>query len=435
MRPGAVRQARSEAGLSLAGVARSDLSRTAIFLIETGKSNPTLPTLELIAERTGKPVDYFLDDELPAAGAGIDFIEIEQLLASEDFERVKELTAHHLGVRLSRADTARLRFLKGQAHIRQADAEGAALLLAGAREYYESVVDKAMAVECLSWEVHVPYLLEDPNALAFAEAALQRCRQLKPVPVLTEVRILSRIAGIHSFNRNWSEAVRMYEDVVGRLGPLRDMNRLAKVYAELGMAYREMGQPELSARYSQKSIALNEMLRDQYSTAAAENNLALALMNMQNYSSAEEHLDRSNEIFESLGRERGRSELLLSYTELHLMRGRLDAAEKAGIEARELSSRLNERATEAQSHEWLGRIAAARGDQRTTDAEFSMAIAKLGGLNLVERLMRAHAAYAQILEERGDLQAANQHLKEVVSLNRPDLISQSSLEERRRELA
>jgi tetratricopeptide (TPR) repeat protein len=435
VRPGAVRQARSEAGLSLAGVARTDLSRTAIFLIETGKSNPTLPTLELIAERTGKPVDYFLDDELPATGAGIDFLEIEQLLASEDFDRVKELTAHHLAVRLSRAETARLRYLKGQAHIRQADAEGAAPLLAAAREYYESVTDRAMAVECLSWEAHIPFLLEDPNALAFAEGALLRCRQLKPVPLMTEVRILSRLAGIHAFNHSWPEAVRMYEDVVERLGPLRDLNRMAKVYSELGWAYRELGQPELSARYSQKSIALNEMLRDQYATAAAENNLALALINMSNYSAAEDHLDRSTEIFESLGRDRGRSELLLSYTELHLMRGELDAAEKSGTEARDLSSRLEEKATEAQAHEWLGRIAAARGDEKTTDAEFAIAIANLATLNLVERLIRAHATYAQILEDRGDLQAANQHLKDVVALNRPDLISLSSFEERRRELA
>jgi tetratricopeptide (TPR) repeat protein len=156
---------------------------------------------------------------------------------------------------------------------------------------------------------------------------------------------------------------------------------------------------------------------------------------MQNYSSAEEHLERSIEIFEGLGRERGRSEVLLSYTELHLLRGRFDAAEKTGTEALEMSSRLNERATEAQSHEWLGRVAAARGDHERTDTEFALAIAMLGDLNLVERLIRAHATYAQILEERGDLQAANQHLKEVVSLNRPDIISQSSLEERRRELA
>ncbi|MDQ6919109.1 MAG: tetratricopeptide repeat protein, partial [Candidatus Dormibacteraeota bacterium] len=305
----------------MAGVARGDLSRTAIFLIETGKSNPTLPTLELIAERTGKPIEYFIDDELPATGSGIDFIEIEQLLASEDFDRVKELTGHHLSIRLSRAETARLRFLKGQAHIRQADAEGAAPLLAAAREYYDSVMDKAMAVECLSWEIHVPYLLEEANALDFAEAALQRCRQLKPIPLMTEVRILARIAGIHSFNRSWSAAVQIYEDVVDRLGPLRDLNRMAKIYNELATAYREMGQPELAARHAQKSIALHEMLRDQYMTAASENNLALALMNMQNYTSAEDHLDRSTEIFESLGRDRGRGALLLSYAELHLMRG------------------------------------------------------------------------------------------------------------------
>lgn len=435
VRPGAVRQARSEAGLSLAGVAGNDLSRTAIFLIESGKSHPTLPTLELISERTGKPIDFFLDDELPAGDAGIDYIELEQLLASEDFGRAIEITSHHLGGRLSRSDIARLRFLRGQAHIRQADADQAAPLLSLAREYYENAGEKAMAVECLSWEVHVPFLLEDPGALAFAEAALERCRQLKPIPLPTEVRILSRIAGIHAFNRNWADAVEQYEAVVEMLGSLRDMNRMAKVYGELGMAYRELGQPELAAKYSQKSIALHEMLRDRYSTAYAENNLALALMNMESYGPAEDHLDRSLEIFEDLGRERGKSQVLLSFAELHLMRGRLEAAERSGTEARELASRMNERPTEADAHLWLGRVAAARGDSQTTDDEFAITISMLEKLNLAERLMRAHATYAEILEERGDLQAANQHLREVVSLSRPDLLSESSREERRQQLA
>ena len=111
------------------------------------------------------------------------------------------------------------------------------------------------------------------------------------------------------------------------------------------------------------------------------------------------------------------------------------AAEQSGSAALELATRLNEKATEAQSHEWLGRVAAARGDHETTDAEFSLAIAQLTKLNFVERLIRTHATYAQILEDRGDLQAANQHLRQLVSLNRPDIIAESSLEERRRELA
>ena len=435
VRPGAVRLARIEAGVRHAGVAGQDLSRTAIFLIETGKSNPTLPTLELIADRTGKPIEYFLDDELPTSGPGIDYPEIEQLLASQDFERVKELTAYHLAGRLSRADIARLRFLKGQAHIRQADAEAAAPLLAGAREYYEAIADKAMAVECLSWEVHVPYLLQEPNALPFAEAALVRCRQLKPVPFLTEVRILSRIAGIHAFNRNWSEAVRLYEDVVLLLGDLKDLNRLAKVFGDLGSAYRELGQPELAATHARRSISLNEMFQDKYSQGMAENSLALALMQMGNYGSAEEHLDNSMEIFDEIARDLGRRQVLLSYAELHLMRGRLDDAEQSGNEALALSSRLNEGANEATAHEWLGRVAAARGDSETTDSEFALAIAQLTEMKLVERLVRAHATYAEILEERGVLQAANQQLREVVALNRPDLIHQGVQEERRQVLA
>lgn len=419
----------------MAGVARNDLSRTAIFLIETGKSNPTLPTLELIAERTGKPVEFFLDDELPVSGTNIDFIEIEHYLATDDFAKVIELTAGHLERRQPRAETARLRYLQAVAYLRQADAEHAAPLLTAAREYYEAAGEKALAVECLSWEVHIPFLLEDPEALAFAEAALERCRKLKPSSNSAEVRILSRIGGIHAFNRQWSEAVRCYEEVVELLGSVRDMNKMAKVYGDLAMAYREMGNPQLSARYSEKSIAIHEMLRDQRSIANAENNLALALMNMRSYGAAEEHLKRSLGLLEAIDRERGKSHVLLSFAELHYYRSELEKAQHFATQGLDLARRLDERATEAEAHQWLGRVAAAEGDAPATDREFESALEILGNLKLGERLVQAHAAYAQILEERGDLQGANYHLKQVLAASRPDLIARTSAEDLERHLA
>src|SRR5579859_6009325 len=64
VKPGTVKQARLESGLSLAQVARGDISRTAIYFVETGKAKPSIETLRLIAERTGKPLDYFLKDPL-----------------------------------------------------------------------------------------------------------------------------------------------------------------------------------------------------------------------------------------------------------------------------------------------------------------------------------------------------------------------------------
>src|SRR6266849_6186922 len=60
IKPGTVKQARREAGLSLGQVAGDEVSRTAIYFVETGKSKPSMETLKLIAERTGRPLDFFL---------------------------------------------------------------------------------------------------------------------------------------------------------------------------------------------------------------------------------------------------------------------------------------------------------------------------------------------------------------------------------------
>jgi len=177
------------------------------------------------------------------------------------------------------------------------------------------------------------------------------------------------------------------------------------------------------------------MLRDRYSGGMAENNLGLALLNMHQFEAADEHLSRSLELLEEIGRERGKGNVLLSVAELDLARGRLGEARAAAEEGLELASRLGEKATEADAHLWLGKIAAEAGDEQATDREFTAALAQIEKLGLTERLVRAHTAYAEILEERGDVSAAHQHLKQVLALSRPDLISAGVREERKQQLA
>ncbi len=55
-----VREARLEAGLSLAQLAGDDVSRTFIHFVERGRSRPSKAVLSLIARRTGKPISYFM---------------------------------------------------------------------------------------------------------------------------------------------------------------------------------------------------------------------------------------------------------------------------------------------------------------------------------------------------------------------------------------
>ncbi|HSR24357.1 MAG TPA: helix-turn-helix transcriptional regulator, partial [Candidatus Eisenbacteria bacterium] len=60
IRPEAVRQARIEKGLSLAEVAGGEVTRATIHLVEAGKMRPSMRTLQLIAQRTGRPVSHFI---------------------------------------------------------------------------------------------------------------------------------------------------------------------------------------------------------------------------------------------------------------------------------------------------------------------------------------------------------------------------------------
>src|ERR1700732_3576752 len=99
IKPGSVKQARQEAGMSLAQVGKGRVTAPAIFLIETGRTRPSLPTLEHIARRTGKPVEYFLADP----GGGSDetkdgLVELESLFAHGQYHEAIELGHKLLGL-------------------------------------------------------------------------------------------------------------------------------------------------------------------------------------------------------------------------------------------------------------------------------------------------------------------------------------------------
>jgi transcriptional regulator with XRE-family HTH domain len=49
----------------LAQLAGDDVSRTFIHLVEHGRARPSPIVLELIARRTGKPIEYFLSPAAP----------------------------------------------------------------------------------------------------------------------------------------------------------------------------------------------------------------------------------------------------------------------------------------------------------------------------------------------------------------------------------
>lgn len=58
-----LRSARLEAGLSQRALCGDTITRNMLSLIEHGSASPSMGTLKILAERLGKPVSFFLDEE------------------------------------------------------------------------------------------------------------------------------------------------------------------------------------------------------------------------------------------------------------------------------------------------------------------------------------------------------------------------------------
>lgn len=412
IRPGSVKQARLEAGLSLGQVAREDISRTAIYFVETGKAKPSMETLVLIAERTGRPLDFFLGPEAVRPEARI--AELERLMAVGDNGAAAAAGDELLTMKLDRESEARVKTISALAYLRLGKPLVGRRLAASARSYYEQAGDVLMVAETLGTEAQGAYLMEESSALPLAEAALTALRSLKPVPASQEARLLMVLAGVRFLRREWHQAIELYQQAIAAGDVVHDLHRLSLMYSGLSASYHEVRQYADAARYAQKALTIHETLKDRLSLARSLNNLGYMLTHLGEFAKARGHLERSLHIFQEEGVETGRGHVLMSFCELEFDAGDVAQAEVRAREALAVSTRLGESAMAADAHVWLGRIAARRGSSEVADAEFAAALAAAPGLGSGTRLAEVHEAYAEVLQARGDLAGANSHLRQAL---------------------
>jgi len=433
IKPGSVKQARQEAGMSLAQVGKGRVTAPAIYLIETGRTRPSLPTLEHIAQRTGKPVEFFLTDPIGSTDeTQAALAELEAMVGDGRFAEAIALGSSLLDLGSSAHRLGRIRYYVASAYVQMGQTEKAEELLVQARAHFEAINDRVMLAECLGTEASLAYLNQRPDALAIAERALAVCRSLDPVPVPTEARLLSIVATAHVANLDWDKAVETYRAAIDVAGSLMDLRLLARMYRGLSSAYKQLGQVDTAARYATRSVALLEVLRDRVALGRSENNLGLILMARGDAAGAREHLDRSLELIEESDLQLGRSRMLLSLCDLCFQEGNIDRAAEFAREALALATRLNEGLNVADAHIWLGRIADKLGDAEGTDREFAQAIQGLGQLGRREGLFHSHGIYAEILERRGDVSQAYVHMKKALEASRPGVRPTQQEEEQER---
>lgn len=423
--PALIRRAREDAGLSLAEVAGSEITRSAIHNIEMGKTQPSMPVLEMIARRTGKPISAFLaqaresesSEDAGVPGGVVD--ELERKCLAEDFQGAIAAGEEALGRAGGDWTRAHLHFYVGQAYARLPQPEKGLQHLRQARGRYEALGDRLMVVECIDWEAVAVSLQQDVRALDLAERALALCDELEPCPVELKMRILGHLGNIHVHHHNWARAIEVYERALEAGGSLRDLGQLARMHDGLSMACQEMGDQSGARQHSAKALALYTLLHNQRAVAAAENNLGMILLKQGQLREAERHLSQSLQLCESLDYDLVRAAVVHSLGELHLAGGRLDEAERAADEAMAAAQGLRQPSSLAAAHQLLGMIAAARRDAVSTDTEFERALRLFSEAGSADRLKECRAVYAQILSNRGELARAAEQWRLAASVPLP----------------
>jgi tetratricopeptide (TPR) repeat protein len=406
----------------MAQLAGSELTRQAIFLVEAGKARPSMRTLEMIASRTGKTVEFFMSGPvggqspsgLPLADARVE--ELQALCLQQRFDMAITLGLSLLESPLAAAVEAHVRHYVGQALVRSMQPDLGLQHLHRAQVLLEQQPDPWLAVECADWEACALYLKEDKQALSVAEHALKLCRSTEPRLPGTEARILEHMASIHVKNHAFDVAITLYEEALQVAGTMRDLPRLGRTYHGLSIAYQERGDLGKAIEYTHKALALYALEHDTALLARGENELGLLLMRGGQLGRAEESFRTALAHFDEAGTERAKSHVLVSLGELQMRSGRHAEAIETAKKAIDLARRLDERLAQADGHVLLAQLHERVGRHELANKEFGLAVRLLSKEGKTDRLAEAHASYAEVLETRGDERRASQQWKKAAKL-------------------
>jgi tetratricopeptide (TPR) repeat protein len=400
--PEAIRQARLEAGLTLAEVAGSELSRQAVQRIEAGRVRPSMRTLEIIAGRVGSPVSALLARPtgqrpvLPREWVD----DLATLCHTHQYERAVAVGETILEWRPQQRQEALARHYLGVALVRLNRPREALDQLVAARDLFEGLSDPWLVAETMDWEACALYLLRDPRSLQLVQEALSWYRALEPRSADTESRILEHVGMVLLWHHEWDRVIDCFQEALAMPGVVRDFARMGRIYHGLGVAHDHLGEYDRAADVLRSALVLYRQEHELTTGAGrawlarVENELGLVLAHLGEHYRAEHLIRSSLERASQAGLERERSHFLLSLGELLALQDRTADAFEVLREGIEVGRAAGELTSVGQGYMQSGQLHARQGDRRQANRCFEQAVAAFERSGYPNRLEECRQAWA-----------------------------------------
>ena len=410
-----IRRVRLDLGLSLADVAGKDFSRAFLNQVELGRSRPSMKTLQVIAERLRRPIEYFLQDPTNSLTAlELTLAEAGTRLRQGDAERARALASELISHTFVSPDIrARGQLLLGEALIRLGDGEQAEKTLAAAIELGDSAGWPLLMVELYDRMGSALYLQRRPNDAGRSwDRALSAYEDAELEDPVLKARILGHRANIHYVAGQPQEAVRGYEAAIEAAGHVLDMQGLGGIYEGLALSLRKMGQYGRALDYAQRSLRLFQTLHDVRMSAQLRNNMAEILLEQGRPEDAKRLFLEGADELSRVGDKELLPHLLAGVAEADLELGAVEEAETGIAIALEAAEVSKDPLARLEALRIAGRISHRRGQPALARAHFEAALKVADEVGSPASKSRVSYDYARLLEADGDRSQAIRRYRE-----------------------
>jgi tetratricopeptide (TPR) repeat protein len=409
-----VRAARHELGLSQAQLAGEELTKGFISQVEAGLVRPSLRSLQIIASRLGRSLDYFIGDESLAGAKRRTFhrLAAQAALERRDYPAVRREAMSALAEQPHGAERATL--LRYLAHADTAE---------GRRELaFERIAEAMALVDANSDAAELAHLLHargvlyfEHGQLAAATESLEAARDLIEQREITDPRLRARnlvwLGTVYRRLHRTAKALATYERALAVASRSSELSLAAQSYMGLAVALYDAGELDGAVGNYQRALDLFERVSDTAFELSVLQSLATVQFERGDLGAARRTVERCGDRASVAGDGHVAAVIDVLRARITLEEGDSEGALRF---AQAAEGRLQEAGDRRQQADALRVSAAAhhaRGEHEASDRAYRAAIELLATIDDQADLSTVAAEYAQKLRARGDLESAFAYLE------------------------
>ena len=184
----------------------------------------------------------------------------------------------------------------------------------------------------------------------------------------------------------------------------RDSRSFAEKYMQIGQSYKSVGKLAIARDYLMRSLALYEMRDEQRLVGLTHQHLGKTLEKQNDLDGAEKEYREAIAIEQEIEDDISASICHTSLAELLLKRGKAEEAEQEAQKALAYAKASQDVQTQGQALMALAQIRHDAKDFAGADQLFTEALELLDSSNAHEIAAGAYSRYANLLEQRGEVQ-------------------------------